>query len=37
LMQSLNQAGLKYSVGQTHHIPAAESASDSVVLEVGAK
>ena len=39
LIQSLDQAGLKYSVGQTHHIPgvAIQSASDSVVLEVGAK
>jgi hypothetical protein len=39
LMQALDQADLKYSIGQTHHIPgsAIQSASDSVVLEVGAK
>lgn len=39
LMQSLDQAGLKYSIGRAHHIPgsAIQSASDSVVLEVGAK
>jgi hypothetical protein len=39
LMKSLDQATLKYSIGETHHIPASAttSASDSIVLEVGAK
>jgi hypothetical protein len=39
LKASLDQAGIKYSIGQTHHIPgsAIQSAADSVVLEIGAK